>query len=79
MVKIMNRKKIDCADLIMYRALMFSAVFVFVLVDGQSLGKCPKKETMKTFDPKEASKIQKLPIKKNPFENKIYRYLLIKR
>jgi len=24
-----------------------------VFVGGQSLGKCPKKETMKTFDPKE--------------------------
>lgn len=24
-----------------------------VFVSGQSLGKCPKKETMKTFDPKE--------------------------
>lgn len=41
----------------MYRTITyFLTVFVVIfVVNGQTLGRCPKKDTMKTFDPKEVS------------------------
>lgn len=40
-----------CRDKMSVSALLLLSFGFFV--GGQSLGKCPKKETMKTFDPKE--------------------------